>query len=100
MRAANGEVATATISAEERARRLAALNFARANVGLEGFVPSAEFEQLGRDFVAGELDLAAFVRANLEHSGRLARTPDSRRILEADLAGTRLVEVDQLPRPT
>lgn len=45
----------------ERRKRQEAVNFARANVGLEGFKPSEEAEQRAARFVAGEIDLAEFV---------------------------------------
>jgi hypothetical protein len=46
------------ISAEGRARRLAAVDGARANVGLEGFTPDAWAEELARRYVNGEISLA------------------------------------------
>ncbi len=49
------------ITEAERRKRQEAVNFARANVGLEGFKPSEEAEQRAARFVAGEIDLAEFV---------------------------------------
>ena len=49
------------ITDAERRKRQEAVNFARANVGLEGFKPSEEAEQRAARFVAGEIDLAEFV---------------------------------------
>ena len=51
----------APITDAERRKRQEAVNFARANVGLEGFKPSEEAEQRAARVVAGELDLAEFV---------------------------------------
>ena len=53
--------ATVPITEAERRKRREAVNFARANVGLEGFKPSEEAEQRAARFVAGEIDLAEFV---------------------------------------
>ena len=50
------------ITEAERRKRQEAVNFARANVGLEGFKPSEEAEQRAARFVAGEIDLAEFVK--------------------------------------
>ena len=56
------DTATATpITEDERRKRQEAVNFARANVGLEGFKPSEEAEQRAARFVAGEIDLAEYV---------------------------------------
>ena len=49
------------ITEAERRKRQEAVNFARANVGLEGFKPSEEAEQRAARFVAGVIDLAEFV---------------------------------------
>lgn len=51
-----------SISSEERARRLAAVNFARGSVRLEGFVIGEKAELLGKRYVDGEITLAEFVR--------------------------------------
>ena len=52
---------TAPITEAERRKRQEAVNFARANVGLEGFKPSEEAEQHTTRFVAGEIALAEFL---------------------------------------
>ena len=49
------------ITDAERRKRQEAVNFARANVGLEGFKLSEAEEQRAARFVAGEIDLAEFV---------------------------------------
>lgn len=49
------------ITDAERRRRQEAVNFARANVGLEGFKPSEEAEQRAARFIAGEIELADYV---------------------------------------
>lgn len=43
------------ISAEERAKRQRAVDFARGSVRFEGFVLSPEVEELNRRFIEGEL---------------------------------------------
>jgi hypothetical protein len=43
------------ISAEERAKRQRAVDFARGSVRFEGFILSPEVEELNRRFVEGEL---------------------------------------------
>ena len=53
--------AAVPITEAERRKRQEAVNFARANVGLEGFKPSEEAEQRAARFVAGEIDLAEYV---------------------------------------
>lgn len=52
----------APITEAERRKRQAAADFARASVGLEGFKPSEADEQKAARFVAGEIDLAEFVK--------------------------------------
>jgi hypothetical protein len=47
----------------ERERRRRAVEFARANVGLEGFTPGVEAEALASRFIDGEIDLATFLSA-------------------------------------
>ncbi len=49
------------ISEAKRRKRQEAVNFARANVGLEGFKPSEDAEQRAARFIAGEIELADFV---------------------------------------
>ena len=46
----------------ERRKRQEAVNYARASVGLEGFKPSEADEQRATRFIAGEIDLAEFVK--------------------------------------
>lgn len=59
-----------TISDAERDRRVAAVNYARASVGLEGFSLSAADEAHAQRFIDGEISLNEFVRPRgaLEHS--------------------------------
>lgn len=54
--------AAAPITEDERRKRKEAVNFARASVGFEGFKPSEAEEQRAARFVAGEIDLAEFVK--------------------------------------
>ena len=54
--------AAVPITEAERRKRQEAVNFARASVGLEGFKPSEADEQRAARFVAGEIDLADFVK--------------------------------------
>ena len=54
--------AAVPITEAERRKRQEAVNFARASVGLEGFKPSEADEQRAARFVAGEIDLAEFVK--------------------------------------
>ena len=54
--------APASITDAERRKRQEAVNFARANVGLEGFKPSEEAEAQMRRHIAGEIDLTEFVK--------------------------------------
>lgn len=56
------DATTAPITDAERRKRQAAADFARASVGLEGFKPSEADEQRAARFVAGEIDLAEFVK--------------------------------------
>ena len=56
-----GTETPAPITDAERRKRQEAVNFARANVGLEGFNPSEAVEQQAARFVAGEIDLAEYV---------------------------------------
>jgi hypothetical protein len=46
---------TAEIGAEERARRKAAIDYARGSVRLEGFVPSSYSDELDRRYIDGEI---------------------------------------------
>jgi hypothetical protein len=51
-----------TISGAERNRRVAAVNYARASVGLEGFSLSAADEEHSQRFINGDIDLEEFVQ--------------------------------------
>ena len=60
----SGPVNTA-ISATEKRRREAAVNFARASVGLEGFTPSEAADTGARQFIQGDIQLADFVQVKV-----------------------------------
>ena len=45
------------IRAQERANRIAAVNYARGSVRLEGFILSEEVEEINRRFINGELSV-------------------------------------------
>ena len=51
------------IDAAEQRRRREALNFARASIGLEGFVLTEKADELTQRFINGEIDLAGFLSA-------------------------------------
>lgn len=53
---------TKTISGAERDRRITAVNYARASVGLEGFPLSAADEEHAQRFIDGSIDLEEFVQ--------------------------------------
>jgi hypothetical protein len=53
------------ISEEEKKRREKIINFARANVGLEGFVPSPSAEADALRFINGEIEMDEFVALGL-----------------------------------
>lgn len=53
---------TKTISGAERARRVAAVKYARASVGLEGFSLNAADEEHAQRFIDGDIDLEEFVQ--------------------------------------
>ncbi|EJC61948.1 plasmid-like protein [Alcaligenes faecalis subsp. faecalis NCIB 8687] len=53
---------TKTISGAERDRRIAAVNYARASVGLEGFSLSAADEENAQRFITGDIGLKEFVQ--------------------------------------
>ena len=57
----------ADISAEERARRKAAIDYARGSVRLEGFVVSPEVEAMNRRYSDGEITRAELTAAILAH---------------------------------
>jgi hypothetical protein len=50
------------LSPEERRRREEAVRFANASIGLEGFKVSAAAHEHANRFIAGEIDLAEFLR--------------------------------------
>ena len=52
---------TAPITAEERQRRLEAINYARASVELEGIKLSKEWEEHALRFINGEIDMPTFM---------------------------------------
>lgn len=51
----------AQITDSERRRRQAAVDFARASVGLEGFKPSPECEAQAVRFINGEIEIAEVI---------------------------------------
>jgi len=53
------------ISAEERAKRQCAVDFARGSVRFEGFILSPEVEELNRRFIEGELTSDEYVAETL-----------------------------------
>lgn len=55
------------ISAEERARRKAAIDYARTTVRLEGFVQSDFAEELNRRYIDGEITSAEHSATILAH---------------------------------
>lgn len=59
----------APITPEERARRQKNADGARANVGLEGFKPSAATEELARRYINGEITLEELVDVRHEKVG-------------------------------
>jgi hypothetical protein len=56
-----------TITPEERARRKAAVDYARGSVRLEGFVASPFAEDLNRRYVDGEITSKELTAALLAH---------------------------------
>lgn len=57
----------ATISPQERARRQAAVDYARGSVRLEGLVPSAFSDDLDRRYISGEITREEKTAALLAH---------------------------------
>lgn len=55
----------------ERCRRQEAVNFARANVGLEGFKPSPEDEALAVRFINGEIEFPEVIETVKVEAQRL-----------------------------
>jgi hypothetical protein len=60
---------TGGISPEDRARRKAAIDYARANVRLEGFVLSEFAEALNRRYIDGEITSEEHSAAIRAHHG-------------------------------
>lgn len=58
---ANPSTSTIRDAWQERCKRQDAVNFARANVGLEGFKPSPEYEALAVRFINGEIELSEVI---------------------------------------
>ena len=58
-----------SISIEERRQREEAVNFARANIQLSGFVIGDALEAHARRFVNGEISLDEFVK----HAGEMGK---------------------------
>jgi len=56
---------TIMITDAERRRRESAVNFARASIGLEGFKPSKQNEDLAQRFISGEFELSEFVQKSI-----------------------------------
>lgn len=50
------------ITPDESRERLAAVNFSRASLGLEGFKPHPEDEKLYRRYVAGEINMSDVIK--------------------------------------
>lgn len=57
------------ITAEERARRKVADDYARASIRLEGFVPSEFSDQMTRRYIDGEITRAELTAAIRAHHG-------------------------------
>ncbi len=57
----SGELKNKPISQEEKKRREDAVNYARASVGLEGFVFSELDEADAKRFVDGDIDMDAYI---------------------------------------
>jgi hypothetical protein len=60
----------ACISDEERMRRQAADEYARASMRLEGFVPSAFSDEATRRYIDGEITRAELTELIRAHHGR------------------------------
>ncbi len=61
--------AASRLPPDERRRREAAVRFANASIGLEGFVVSAAEEVQAERFIAGEIDLPEFLSSPVTLSG-------------------------------
>ncbi len=57
----------------ERLRRQKAVNFARANVGLEGFKPSPQDEALAVRHINGKIEISEMIEIINEQAQRLPR---------------------------
>jgi len=84
-----------TISQEEKKRRDQIINYARASVGLEGFVPSASAETDALRYVNGEMDMEEFVSLGLD--GPDALTPKECYQFESDRTFRRAAELRDSP---
>lgn len=60
-----------TISDDERARRIANINFSRGSVALEGFKLDAEAEAINARYIAGELTSAEHIEALLALANKI-----------------------------
>lgn len=56
-------ISAPAISADERRRRQEAVNFARGNVRLSGFILSPEVEKISQRYIDGELTSEEFIEA-------------------------------------
>ena len=92
-------VSHSAVSEDERRRGLEVVAYARASVRLEGFIPSAEAEDLARRYVDGEIDMVEFVkvsrRAPTAH--RNEGTGADRQKIEADSTFIRIAELRDKP---
>jgi hypothetical protein len=65
---------TPQISADERAKRQRAIDFARGSVRFEGLIPSPEGEQINQRFISGKITiqeaLAEVETLGSQHYGR------------------------------
>lgn len=57
-----------SITEKERRERQKAVDWARANVGLEGFKLSPADEERNRKYVSGEWDVAEFIAQGIAHA--------------------------------
>jgi hypothetical protein len=57
------------ITVEERARRQAADDYARASLRLEGFIPGTVSDELTRRYIRGEITRAELTAAIRAHHG-------------------------------
>jgi Antitoxin VbhA len=73
-----------SITVEERALRLRAINQARASVRLEGTVLPVEIEELNRQYVDGELTTSQHVEKVIETADAIAKMRVSSKRLSAE----------------